>query len=105
MRDYVSGEGLSEEEEEEEEGLHNIVLFAADPTTFEEACKEAKWRAAMDQEIQSIEKNGTWELCDLPNGAKTIGVKWIFKTKLNENGDIDSARLVLLLRGILKSTG
>ena len=30
------------------------------------------------------------------NGAKTIGVKWVFKTKLNEKGNVDkyNARLV-----------
>lgn len=65
----MSGEGLSEEEE------MAMYTSTADPINFEEACKESKWRAIMDQEIQSIEKNGTWELCNLPAGAKTIGVK------------------------------
>lgn len=40
----------------------------------------------MDEEITSIVKNGTWELTELPSGAKKIGVKWAYKTKLNEHG-------------------
>ena len=50
----------------------------------------------MDKKIDSIERNDTWELCDLPNGHKIIGVKWVFKTKLKENGEMDKykARLV-----------
>jgi len=39
----------------------------------------------MDAEIESIEKNDTWELTDLPKGYKTIGVKWVYKTKLKDN--------------------
>lgn len=51
---------------------------------------------AMDVEIDAIQRNNTWELTDLPMGGKTIEVKWIFKTKIKENGEIDKykARLV-----------
>lgn len=50
----------------------------------------------MDAEIKAIEKNDTWELSVLPQGKKTIGVKWVYKTKLNEKGEVDKykARLV-----------
>ena len=50
----------------------------------------------MDAEIAAIEKHDTWELSDLPEGHKTIGVKWVYKTKLKENGEVDKykARLV-----------
>jgi len=44
-----------------------------------------KWSEVMDLEIKAIEKNRTWELTVLPDEAKKIGVKWILKTKLNEN--------------------
>ena len=43
----------------------------------------------MDMEIQAIEKNNTWELIDFPIRAKKIGVKWVYKTKLKENGEVD----------------
>jgi hypothetical protein len=50
----------------------------------------------MNQEIDSIEKNKTWNLVDLPRHKKSIGVKWVYKTKLNEKGHIEKhkARLV-----------
>ena len=40
----------------------------------------------------------TWVLSELPSHTKAIGVKWIFKTKLNERGEVDKhkARLVVL---------
>ena len=36
---------------------------------------------AMVEEIQSLEKNQTWELVKLPKGEKAIDCKWIFKRK------------------------
>ena len=86
MRDYVTGDGLSEEEDVNA----NLTLFAlADPVHFEKIVKHDKQRTAMDREIQAIEKNNTWELTDFPTGAKKIGVKWVYKTKLKENGEVD----------------
>ena len=80
---------------------NNLVLFAltSDPTTFEEDIQSSKWRAAMDLEMEAIERNGTWELTNLPKGMKKIGVKWVFKTKLNENGEVDKCKARLVAKG------
>ena len=37
-----------------------------DPLTFEEVVKEEVWAQAMDEEIECIEKNQTWELVNVP---------------------------------------
>ena len=73
MRDYVSGEGLSEEETE----LNMTTISSGDPVSYEEAAKSYKWREAMDAKMESIQKNKTWSLTELPAGTKKIGVKWI----------------------------
>ncbi|XP_025015733.2 uncharacterized protein LOC112536986 [Ricinus communis] len=86
MSENTIGEGLSKEEEEA-----MMMIIAEDPVTYNEAVKEKKWREAMAKEIDSIEKTGTWRLTTLPKGVKAIGVKWIFKTKLNEHGDAPQA--------------
>lgn len=95
MLDYESGEGLSDED------TLNVMMTVTDtdPLSFEAAARSKKWRNAMMKEMESIEKNKTWELVDAPNGVKPIGVKWIFKTKFKENGEVDKfkARLVASL--------
>ncbi|GKC41664.1 retrovirus-related pol polyprotein from transposon TNT 1-94 [Tanacetum coccineum] len=48
---------------------------------MKEAMKSKKLRQAMVEEINSIEKNDTWELTTLPKGQKAIGVKWVYKAK------------------------
>lgn len=102
MEDYVSGDELSEEEAETYMVQDDI---GDDPIMFEEAVKHDKWRKAMDCEIKSIEKNQTWELSDLPTGAKTIGVKWIFKTKLNEKGEVNKYKARLVAKGYSQQHG
>jgi len=102
MEEFVSGEGLSEEEAE----AYMIQdVLGEDPTQFEEAVKHKKWRKAMGSEIQSIGKNQTWELMDLPTGAKTIGFKWLFKTKLNEEGEVDKYKARLVAKGYSQQHG
>ena len=51
------------------------LLVDADPISFQEAYKEEKWRIAMNQEIDAIERNKTWELTNLPEGKTVFGVK------------------------------
>jgi hypothetical protein len=71
LHDYVTGQELDEQIEQ-----HNLAVFStnSDPVPYEEAVKHEEWRKAMDQEIESIEKNNTWDLTSLPSVAKKIGV-------------------------------
>ncbi|KAL4021580.1 hypothetical protein IC575_020386 [Cucumis melo] len=59
----------------------------------------------MDEEIEAIEQNNTWELIDLPKGHKTIGVKWVYKTKLKENGEVDKYKACLVAKGYKQEFG
>ncbi|GAA0147368.1 transmembrane signal receptor [Lithospermum erythrorhizon] len=100
MQDYVSGEDISEDEAyivQDTEG--------EDPIFFDEAVKCTKWRQAMDAEINSIIKNKTWTLTDLPAHYKTIGVKWIYKTKRDEKGDIVKHKARLVAKGYSQKEG
>ena len=71
MRDYATGEDLSEEDNE----AHLAMSTTTDPINFEDALKSEKWRQAMDLKMEAINRNGTWELMVLPEGKKKVGVK------------------------------
>lgn len=84
IADYTISEGLSEED-----GVV-MMMLEDDPITFEEVVKSTETkRKAMLKEICSIEKNKAWEFTTLPKGVEAIGVQWIYKTKLNEKGEIE----------------
>eukprot|EP00253_Pinus_taeda_P028024 PITA_28024 len=72
------------------------LLSSTEPQNVKEACKGECWVKAMDEELQQIEKNNTWELVPRPKDKNVIGKKWIFKNKLNENGEVirNKARIV-----------
>jgi hypothetical protein len=50
----------------------------------------------MDEELDQIEKNDTWELVPRPKNKNVIDTKWVFRNKLNEDGQVtrNKARLV-----------
>jgi hypothetical protein len=64
--------------------FYHVFLSDCDLITLKKAAKESKWQKAMDEKIMSIEKNNSLELIKLPEGQKSIGVKWIYKTKLRK---------------------
>ena len=68
-----------------------------EPKTYKQALKSFEklhWLRAMNEEIQSLQETGTYELTDLPNGRKPIGCKWVFKKKPEADGVRYKARLV-----------
>ncbi|GMI79054.1 hypothetical protein HRI_001574700 [Hibiscus trionum] len=54
------------------------------PVTYQEAMQSLesdKWKSAMDEEMQSLQKNNTWDLAYLLEGKRAIGCKWVFAKK------------------------
>ena len=91
----------------EEIELDQELLFVAaeEPQSYEQAAKEKNWRLAMDKEIESIEKNGTWKLARLPDGHKTIGLKWVYKLKKDASGNIVKHKARLVAKGYVQEHG
>jgi hypothetical protein len=108
----------TEEKESEEEDLHTLVLrrlvrermilerytpsdfhsnFSLsisddDPRTIREVVDLEDgnlWKRAMDEEMESLDKNEAWDLVELPTGRNPIGRKWVFKNKLNVEGKVE----------------
>ncbi|KAL0402256.1 UNVERIFIED_CONTAM: Retrovirus-related Pol polyprotein from transposon TNT 1-94 [Sesamum latifolium] len=82
-----------------------LLLFASEPQSFEDASKDECWTKTMNEEMSTIEKNETWELVDLPKGKKTIWLKWIFKIKFNQDGLIQKYKARLVAKGYSQQPG
>eukprot|EP00253_Pinus_taeda_P031507 PITA_31507 len=59
----------------------------------------------MDEELERIENKNTWELVPRPKDKNVIGTKWIFKNKLNENGEIIRNKARLVCKGYAQQEG
>ena len=80
-------------------------VAAIEPTNYVEAATDQKWLDAMKEELKMIEKNQTWELVDRPQHKKAIGVKWIFRTKLNSDGSVNKYKARLVVKGYAQMFG
>jgi hypothetical protein len=80
--------------------LH-LACDDGEPRSFTEAERNATWRAAMQSEMNAVEKNRTWELADLPRGHSVITLKWVFKLKRDEAGAIVKHKARLVARGFV----
>ena len=65
----------------------------------------SKWVKAMNEEIDAIEINQTWDLVDIPANKTSIGVKWVYKTKLNEKGELEKNKARLVAKGYAQKYG
>ncbi|GAU27144.1 hypothetical protein TSUD_104530 [Trifolium subterraneum] len=103
LRDYVT----NLDDNEIDDVIQNVALFSSngEPANYEEASKQEVWRKAMESEMDSIRSNDTWELTDTPQGTKPIGVKWVYKTKLNEEGHIEKHKAKLVAKGYAQKHG
>jgi hypothetical protein len=53
----------------------------------------------MDEELDQIEKNDTWELVPRPKNKNVIGTKWVFRNKLNGDGQVTRNKDILVCKG------
>lgn len=59
----------------------------------------------MKEELRFIEKHKVWSLCDLPKERKAVNCKWVFKTKLDDDGQIYARKARFVARGFLQRFG
>ncbi|GFU02586.1 retrovirus-related Pol polyprotein from transposon TNT 1-94 [Trichonephila clavipes] len=78
------------------------------PETYEEAINSkdsTNWKKVMESEMNSLRENHTWELSDLPVGAKAIPCKWVYRLKTNPDGIINKYKARLVARGFSQRQG
>ncbi|RVW23360.1 Retrovirus-related Pol polyprotein from transposon RE1 [Vitis vinifera] len=96
---YVTYEGLSPSYRAFATSLDDTQV----PNTIQEALKISEWKKAVQDEIDALEKNGTWTITDLPVGKRPVGCKWIFTIKYKADGSVERFKARLVARGILLS--
>jgi transposase InsO family protein len=85
----------------------NVACFD-DPLTLRDALQSvdaSKWESAMQEEYASLMANGTWELAPLPKDRKSVGCKWVFRTKMDAQGNVVRYKARLVARGFSQVEG
>ena len=63
------------------------------------------WYNSMKETMNSMESYEVWDLIDFPCGVKSIGCKWIFKTKKDSSGNIERYKARLAAKGFTQKKG
>ena len=89
-------------------GYNKIVhalLSTSTPRNVQEAMSQTEWKKAMDEEMQALLKNDTWEMRPLSESKKLIWSRWVYAIKHNSDGSIARYKARLVARGYTQSYG
>jgi hypothetical protein len=64
-----------------------------------------QWIDAMAEEIKQLHDTGTWELVPLPEGRKAIGCRWVYRLKMDADGNPTRYKARLVAQGFPKCRG
>ncbi|GKA77224.1 retrovirus-related pol polyprotein from transposon TNT 1-94 [Tanacetum coccineum] len=85
--------------------LYNSVLSKVEPKNFKSAVTEDCWFQAMQGEIHEFDQLQVWELVPRPDCVMIIALKWIYKVKLDEYGDVLKNKARLVAKGYQQEEG
>ena len=83
----------------------NSVLSKVEPKDIKDAMSKDCWFEAMQEEIHEFDRLDVWELVAAPDCAMIIALKWIFKVKLDEHGDVLKNKAQLVAKGYRQEEG
>jgi hypothetical protein len=87
-----------------------FVLTSTDdePKSVGEVINSAEgklWKDTMVKEMESLQKNETWDLVKLPSGRKPVGSKWVFKKKMNATSQVKKFKAQMVAKGYSQVKG
>ncbi|GJU60118.1 retrovirus-related pol polyprotein from transposon TNT 1-94 [Tanacetum coccineum] len=80
-------------------------LENVEPKNFKEAVQYPCWIDAMQEEIHEFERLAVWELVPAPSHSLVIGLKWVYKIKLDEYGEVLKNKARLVAKGYRQEAG
>ena len=63
------------------------------------------WRKAMEDEMESLRKTGTWTLVEPPNNRQIVTCKWVLRIKRNATGEPVRFKARVVARGFSQVPG
>jgi hypothetical protein len=74
-----------------------VALF--EPRDVGHTLSDSSWVNAMHEELENFERNQVWTLVDPPRDVNVIGIKWVFKNKQGEDGEVVRNKAHLIAQG------
>jgi hypothetical protein len=100
-------------EDTEEERIYSFSAemdesVQPEPRQYKDAIRASdatQWKAAMQEEINSMKRLGVWTIVPCPKGLKPIKGRWVYKNKLGENNELVRRKARFVAKGFLQVYG
>ena len=84
-----------------------MLTDSGEPSCYKEALKredKASWELAMKSEMDSLKKNQTWDLVQLPIGKTVLPCKWVYWLKVTPGAKM-THKTRLVVKGFKQEYG
>ncbi|WJX72495.1 hypothetical protein P8452_56374 [Trifolium repens] len=81
------------------------LISMIEPKNVDEALTDDGWIVAMQDELNQFQRNDVWDLVPRPTHKNIIGTKWVFRNKLNEQGEVVRKKARLVAQGYSQQEG
>ncbi|KAJ9557079.1 hypothetical protein OSB04_011693 [Centaurea solstitialis] len=106
--DQVLGDPSTRVKTRQQSGNHCLYvsfLSEHEPTKVDEALADPSWVSAMQEELAEFERNLVWTFVHKPSRKTIIGLKWVFRNKLDEHGIVIRNKARLVAQGYRQEEG
>nr|AGM34082.1 hypothetical protein [Lactuca sativa] len=79
--------------------MFNSFVSKVEPKTVNSALDHFDWVQAMQDELNEFERNKAWRLIPIPNDASVVGLKWVFRNKMDKEGNVIRNNAQLVVKG------
>nr|GEX54173.1 hypothetical protein [Tanacetum cinerariifolium] len=83
----------------------NEFISHVEPKNYKQALEHSCWIEAMQEEFHEFKRLDVWVLIPAPNNILIILLKWIFKIKLDEYGEVLKNKAWLVVKGYRQESG
>jgi hypothetical protein len=84
---------------------YGLLSTSGEARTLQEALDDDRWKHAMNNEIDALQRNKMWHLVPRKQGANLIDCKWVYKVKRKADGSINRYKPRLVVKGFKKRYG
>ncbi|KAJ9547458.1 hypothetical protein OSB04_020001 [Centaurea solstitialis] len=106
--DQVLGDpstGIKSRQQSGNHCLYISFLSEHEPIKVDEALTDPSWVSAMQEELAEFERNLVWTLVHKPSRKTIIGLKWVFRNKVDEHGIVIHNKARLVAQGYRQEEG
>ena len=84
---------------------HDAFVSQIEPKNVSDALNDSNWIVAMQDELNQFTRNDVWFIVPKTDDMNIIGTKWVFRNKMDENGNIVRNKVRLVAKGYNQEEG